>query len=70
MKKQTAALLDSPAQAQRYVIKLRLQEGHYAEFIYSDREMARRHYDQIDAQQVVGGRVVKGITWEEIPGDR
>lgn len=67
MKKKPAALLDKPGQEYLYKISLKLQEGHHADFTYSDREMARRHYEQIDAQQVVGGRVVKNISWEEIP---
>jgi hypothetical protein len=57
--KKTATLLDNPTAPKTYRIRLLLQENKTAEFIYSDRTMARSHWDQIRATNVVGNNAVK-----------
>lgn len=57
--KKTATLLDNPTVPKTYTIKLLLQENKTAEFNYSDRNMARAHWDQIRAHNVVGNHAVK-----------
>lgn len=65
--KQRPALLKDPTKPQSYHISLKLQENQTAEFIYSDRDMARNHYEQLRAQMVCGGLAVKQIDLVEKP---
>ncbi len=63
--KKTPALLQDPTK-QTYQIEMQLQEKQTARFEYSDRDMAREHYEQLRAQGVVGGLAIKQIEFKEI----
>lgn len=63
--KKTPALLDNTQSPKTYTIRLLLQENKTAEFRYSDRVMARAHWDQIRATMVVGHNAVKKLDFIE-----
>jgi hypothetical protein len=63
--KKTAQLLTAVKPDCQYKITLNLTGGHAAEFTYTDREMARAHWQQLGAQGVVGGQVIKHQAFEE-----
>lgn len=42
-----------------YEIRLRMQEGRTAVFSYSDKHMAREHYDTLRAHGVLGGYAIR-----------
>lgn len=67
--KKTPALLDNTQSPKNYTIRLLLQENKTAEFRYSDRVMARAHWDQIRATMVVGHNAVKKIDFIEEVSD-
>lgn len=48
-----------------YLIKIRLAEGHRAEFVTTDLELAQRYYDQWRAQGVLLGTVIKHIEFDK-----
>ena len=62
--KTRARLLDS-GRAREYRIRLTLQEGRTAEFIYNDREIARQHWDQLQGTGVVAGLAIKTYDYSE-----
>ena len=64
--KKAPALLKSEDGQQVYQIKLLLQENKWAEFLYSDRNMAEAHWLQIRAHNVVGNHAVKRSEFNEI----
>ena len=64
MKKPTLAL-DNSVPPKTYTIQLLLQENKTAVFTYSDRGMARAHWDQIRAHNVVGNHAVKKSEFTE-----
>ena len=45
-----------------YKIRVELPNGNWAEFAYSNFELADGHYTQLQAQQVVGQYGIKTIT--------
>ena len=61
-----ALLLKTDSENTIYRIKIRLQEGRTAEFNYSDRVMAREHYEQLSFHGVIGGVAIREINLEEI----
>jgi len=63
--KKTAVLLEPKTAKKIYRIRLTLQERQTAEFIYSDRMMARSHYDQLQGTGIVGGYAIKSYSFEE-----
>jgi hypothetical protein len=63
--KKTAALLEPKTAKKIYRIRLTLQERQTAEFVYSDRMMARSHYDQLQGTGIVGGYAIKSYSFEE-----
>ena len=63
--KQRPALLKSNETRSQYRIEMRLQEGRTAEFIYSDRHMAREHFDHLRTVGVVGGVAIRHIEFME-----
>lgn len=64
-KRNTAALLTDPSKPRRFHIHMDLQLGQTADFIYTDRDMAHHHYEQLRAQMVCGGLAIKKIQMEE-----
>ena len=44
-----------------YTVTVELQAGRTAEFTYNDLELAGNHYDQLQAQQIVGHLGIKRI---------
>jgi hypothetical protein len=65
MKKQPL-LLTSENDPVLFRINIRLQEGRTATFTYSDRVMAREHFEQLRFHGVVGGVAVREITFEQV----
>jgi hypothetical protein len=61
-----ALLLKSDDEASLFRINIRLQEGKTATFTYSDRTMAREHFEQLRFHGVVGGVAVREITFEQV----
>ena len=61
-----AVLLKSENESTLFQIKMRLQEGKTATFIYSDRTMAREHLEQLRFHGLVGGVAIREINFEEI----
>jgi len=59
-------LLKSDNDQSLFRINIRLQEGRTATFTYSDRVMAREHFEQLRFHGVVGGVAVREITFEEV----
>ena len=64
--KKAPALLNSKDTQQVYQIKVLLQENKWAEFNYSDRNMAEAHWLQIRHFNVVGNHAVKSSEFNEI----
>jgi hypothetical protein len=64
MVKQRAALLKNADEKDIYTIKLKLQGGHWATFEYSDRFLAREHYDILTAQGVLATVAIKDAVFE------
>lgn len=64
--KQKPKLLASKDEQTHYRINLTLQEGRTATFTYSDRTMARDHWDQLRFHGVIGGFAIRDSHWEEI----
>lgn len=60
-----AAILKSKNEETVYRVHMRLQEGRTAMFEYSDRPMAREHFDFLRATGLVGGFAIKDIRFEE-----
>lgn len=44
-----------------YSLTVELQAGRRATFSYNDEELARNHYDQLQAQQIIGHLGIKHI---------
>ena len=67
MAKQKSALLQPhPDQDDRpYEVRIRLQEGRTAVFTYSDRQMARDHYDALRAIGVLGGYAIRHAEYHD-----
>lgn len=65
MKKQ-ALLLKSDTENSIFRISIKLQEGRTANFDYSDRHMAREHFEQLQFHGVIGGVAIRDIKLEEI----
>jgi len=61
-----ATLLKSDAEKSVYKISIKLQEGRTANFEYSDRYMAREHFEQLQFHGVIGGVAIRDIKLEEI----
>lgn len=61
-----ALLLKTDSENSIYRIKIRLQEGKTATFDYSDRIMAREHYEQLSFHGVIGGVAIREINLEEV----
>jgi len=61
-----ALLLKTENEDTIFRIKIRLQEGKTATFDYSDRTMAREHFDQLRFHGVVGGVAIREITFEQV----
>lgn len=60
MTKKTPALLATGQPTEEpYRITLKLQQGRTATFSYSDRAMARDHWDTLRALGVIGGHAIK-----------
>ena len=49
----------------RYHITLQLNGGHSCEFQYTDRMMAREHYDQMRALMQICNQAIRHIDFEE-----
>jgi hypothetical protein len=49
-----------------YRIELGLQEGKTAEFNYSDKFLARTHWDQLQGVPVIGGHAIKSYKFIEL----
>jgi hypothetical protein len=64
MVKQRAALLKNPDEKDTYQIELKLQGGHWARFEYSDRFLAREHYDLLTAHGVLATVAIKEAIFE------
>lgn len=64
MSKQRAALLKTQDEKDTYQIKLKLQGGHWATFEYSDRFLAREHYDVLTANGVLATVAIKEAVFE------
>jgi hypothetical protein len=60
MTKKSALLATNPHPT-AWKITMRLQNNLWAEFRYGDHDMARNHYDQLRATEVLGGSVIKAI---------
>jgi hypothetical protein len=65
MKKQPL-LLTSENETKLFQLNIRLQEGRTATFTYSDRTMAREHFEQLRFHGVVGGVAIREINFEEV----
>ena len=65
MTRQRARLLEDPETPKMFKVRLILQENRTAEFTYSERRLAREHYDFLRGTMLVGGFAVKEIFWEE-----
>jgi hypothetical protein len=65
MKQQRPAILGT-ASKMTYRIELGLQEGKTAEFNYSDRFLARTHWDQLQGNPMIGGHAIKTYKFIEI----
>ena len=63
---QRAALLDTAAEPRRYEIHLRLQEGKTVTFTYSDRFLARSHWEQLQGSGMIAGHAIKDYEFKEI----
>ena len=62
-----ATLLKSEDEVSLFQINIRLQEGRTATFTYSDRVMAREHFEQLRFHGVVGGVAIREINFEQVP---
>ena len=62
-----ATLLKSDDEVSLFQITIRLQEGRTATFTYSDRVMAREHFEQLRFHGVVGGVAIREINFEQVP---
>jgi len=60
-----AALLKNPDRPDLFRIRMRLQENRTAVFEYSDRVMAREHFDELRFHGVIGGVAIRSIEFEE-----
>jgi hypothetical protein len=65
MKTKPAALLQSKDAKRVYRIRLVLQEKQTAEFTYSDRFLARTHWDQLQGTGLIGGYAIKNYEYDE-----
>lgn len=65
MKKQPI-LLTAENNSKLFQINMRLQEGRTATFTYSDRFMAREHFEQLRFHGVVGGVAIREINFLEV----
>ena len=63
--KQRPALLKTENYEVLYTIRMRLQENKTATFTYSDRTMAREHFEQLRFHGLVGGVAIKEIDFEQ-----
>jgi hypothetical protein len=63
---QRPSLLDSSQGHRQYEIHLKLQEGKTAIFTYSDRFLARSHWEQLQGQGMVGGHAINGYEFREV----
>ena len=61
-----ALLLKSENDESLFRINIRLQEGRTATFTYSDRTMAREHFEQLRFHGVVGGVAIREINFEQV----
>jgi hypothetical protein len=59
-------LLKSENDQSLFRINIRLQEGKTATFTYSDRVMAREHFEQLRFHGVVGGAAIREINFEQV----
>lgn len=59
MARQRAALLKKTDEKDIYTIDLKLQGGNWAKFEYSDRFVAREHYDYLTAHGVLATVAIK-----------
>lgn len=64
MKKTNAALLTGSPRLFR--IDIVLQEGKTASFEFNDRQIARNHYDHLQALGVIAGLAIRQIEFKEI----
>jgi hypothetical protein len=62
---QRAALLANGSTPKNYEIHLRLQEGKTAVFTYSDRFLARSHWEQLQGQGLIAGHAIKDYEFKE-----
>ena len=61
-----ATLLKPSTEKSVYKITIKLQEGRTALFEYSDRYMAREHFEQLQFHGVIGGVAIRDIKLEEV----
>ena len=66
---QRAALLDNGA-PKSYEIHLKLQEGKTATFSYSDRFLARSHWEQLQGLGIIAGHAIKAYEFKEVADDQ
>jgi hypothetical protein len=65
---QRAALLDNGS-PKSYEIHLKLQEGKTARFVYSDRFLARSHWEQLQGLGIIAGHAIKAYEFKEVADD-
>ena len=62
-----AALLQ--VQPNDVTIQITLQEGKTCRFVYSDRNMAREHFEELQFRGVVGGVAIRNIEFDRAKTD-
>jgi len=60
-----AALLKNTDAQEVYKVYIRLQQNQWCEFCYSDRTMAREHFDLLRTIGVIGQLAIKEIKFHE-----
>lgn len=60
-----AALLKNTDAQEVYKVHIRLQQNQWCEFCYSDRTMAREHFDLLRTIGVIGSLAIKEIQFHE-----
>jgi len=60
-----SALLQPQQSDLTYRVAMTLQQGRRCEFLYSDRQLARDHFEVLRAVGVIGTWAIKEITFHE-----
>lgn len=59
------ALLTDITAPKTYMIKMQLQNSQWAEMTFSDRDMARNHFDLLRTVGVLGGSAIREIVFQQ-----